>query len=749
MGYRIETYSLSELNRISIHGKVVPALFWLVPVGHWDTGELEALWNHFTQTHSIQHDLGLMLVKNGVRFDYDRMKSRQTSDLSDLTGKLEDLLPSDINTIYDNDYFLKKEVKNQALILSGSYPQPGWGVLVSLENPLNDIKRLIENNILSQLCQEVSIVFNCASSAFRNWEDVKKNKPVKGDIELVKKNKENIMNLHNILCDLLLELDKEHLNNFYYEILKQKRGNYGVNDCSSEFDSLFNLADDKFILSIMILKAVSSNITQDEINTTLIRFITEHDLKTNNLFKSKEEIINKLKKVASLFLKLSNVEMPLGNFVEWAESIYNDRINDIIRIVQDLKNKLAALIGNYELSVKNIENNYKLALSKWKEKIEQSRVEFHYKLQDVLKSHLEYGPRFLLNFEIEAKRKEIPCKSISWDPARMIGWKIIAHEIPIYKFDVTTLLQSMVDYQINNEANELDIIINGSLFTDYVHYISISNTNISPRNAAKELLEKLMRSGEIRHILRKSPNINILNKTHGELVEILLCELGWPVEKNINSRRLAECIIEMEGLPSINTTFTGNEIRTICESYCKDFVDTLASKIGDSGEELLELVFLRNPEYKSKDGGWRYEIEKLTIGSAEFVLDALLRVAFPDKEEVSNAFIESLKRLRKVFNNLSHDPPIGKTSELVQDIVLLLKYTEELISEMPWHFYPVQKNGNLPTILTGKAWSHSYKEDRQLSIIFWSSEKNFRDMLVWNPSKVNPVIPDGILINRP
>jgi hypothetical protein len=109
MGYKIETYSLAELNRISTPGKVVPALFWVIPVGQWDSYELEKLWHHFTRKKSKCNELGLMLVKNTDRWD-THADSRQISDLSDLTGRLSDLLPSGISTIYDDEYLSHKEL---------------------------------------------------------------------------------------------------------------------------------------------------------------------------------------------------------------------------------------------------------------------------------------------------------------------------------------------------------------------------------------------------------------------------------------------------------------------------------------------------------------------------------------------------------------------------------------------------------------------------------------------------------------
>ncbi len=86
MGYKVETYSLSELNRISTPGKVVPALFWMIPIGSWDPWELHQLWSHFTSEKSVCNELGLMLVKN-IDFWESSYKTEQTIDLSELTGR--------------------------------------------------------------------------------------------------------------------------------------------------------------------------------------------------------------------------------------------------------------------------------------------------------------------------------------------------------------------------------------------------------------------------------------------------------------------------------------------------------------------------------------------------------------------------------------------------------------------------------------------------------------------------------------
>ena len=63
MGYKVKTYSISELKKISTPGRVIPALFWMIPIGKWDYNDLENLWFHFTKNSSRCKELGLLMVK--------------------------------------------------------------------------------------------------------------------------------------------------------------------------------------------------------------------------------------------------------------------------------------------------------------------------------------------------------------------------------------------------------------------------------------------------------------------------------------------------------------------------------------------------------------------------------------------------------------------------------------------------------------------------------------------------------------
>ena len=149
MGFKINTYSIEELNKISSPGKIVPVLFWLIPIGEWDNDEIRKLWDLFTgkKSQSKCAKLGLMLIK-----DPD---NHHNSSSNKSTGNLLDLFPAGVKEIYSEKYHSPKDKKKQILILSGSYPQPGWGILISYKKDQpNNIETELENILNEQIDNE-------------------------------------------------------------------------------------------------------------------------------------------------------------------------------------------------------------------------------------------------------------------------------------------------------------------------------------------------------------------------------------------------------------------------------------------------------------------------------------------------------------------------------------------------------------------------------------------------------------------
>jgi hypothetical protein len=537
------------------------------------------------------------------------------------------------------------------------------------------------------------------------------------------------------------------LNNNLFNTLTTAIKKCPFPEISILFEEFVNKIDNEFILSYLINKLSFRN---DQLNLTLKEIISRENAEINSFFKNEED--EDLKQTISLLLKMKSANRPMPeDLISCFTTIFYDRFKIIEVYVENLKQRILLLIGDYEIKIKYYEKYIKEEYSRWKEILEDNRLNFNNSLYKVLNCYLDFSPVFLLNIEKEIRKSGIPCKSISWDPARMVGWKLISENINITKQDLISQVIEIVPESLEKlNYNNIDEKMNGSLFTDYVHYISLNNPNVSPRNATKELLKKTMRTNEIITILKSFGQDNFDNFNSDKLVEDLLLEFGWPVENNyLNNNKFADCIQIVNQNTRINPNLRGNDIRTICENYCKDFIDTLSTKLGYDSDELFDLVGRINRDYQFIRNDWDDMISNLSVGSAIKILKALLHESLPHKKEISDNFISCLDRLRDKLNLFSHDPPEKDTSILKDDIISILQYTEDLISEMPWHFYPVQRNGFQPIILTGNAWSHSYKETRQLSIILWSHENYSDEMLVWNPSKTNPIIPDGIIIKRP
>lgn len=134
MGQRVERYHRDQLRKIALPGKAVTALFWILPVGKWKMGELDTYWDHFTNPGSRCHDFGLLLVRDTQSRQRER-QSESTNLSNNLSTALAECEGGDLFDLVPEaeGHGSKSAAERQLpgfLVLSGAYPQPGWGVLV-------------------------------------------------------------------------------------------------------------------------------------------------------------------------------------------------------------------------------------------------------------------------------------------------------------------------------------------------------------------------------------------------------------------------------------------------------------------------------------------------------------------------------------------------------------------------------------------------------------------------------------------
>ncbi len=749
MGQSLNTFSVKELENISLPGKAVPALFWIIPIGSWEKSALDKLWNHFTRSVNICSELGLMLIKDEFGTTKTGQKFSQSfSNLSDLTAMLKDVLPAGVNKIYDLDKSPRRHLNSQLLILSGAYPQPGWSVLLNYSDAFQ-IDKLI-NNTVNFLGNNLRDIFLDANKSHYEWEECNKQKPDYSSIRTI----ESMINLTEKLFILL-----NNISSNIKDPVELKSNLKSIHDISFEIkdnklseliDDFTDVTNDRYLLSIQI-QSLLDQFNETEINDMLLKFYYSSKDERNILFQSK--INREIKSTASNLLKINNEEiLSNGSFVKWSSDYIESNIINFKSKIEKVNEHCRKLNNEFLIEKNNFIINYENAIKEWKKDIEEKKLIYHLRIKEVVNAHWEYGPQFLVKLELLANKMRLQAKSIAWDPARMIGWKILCHGMDIKLIDLQDQLSESFKGFIsaNNKDSDIDIKINGSYFTDYVHYISISNLSKSIRIVTHELLKDLLRKSEILKVLICYNNINKYEEySIDELIDTLLIFLGWPEEKLKKEITLAQCLIENNGKYKLNTNLSGNEIRVIIESFCKDIIDTLTSKLGLTELQLWDLLFLKFPQY-IRSGSWNSEINNITIGKAHFIIETLAIEVYPDKKDDVLSLSQMIITISVLLNKLSHHPVQDIDKEKFSEILFnFIELVKVFINEMPWHFFPIQKNGYQPSVLTGKAWSHSHKETRQLSIILWNDLDIIDNMLIYNPTLLNPVIADPVIINRP
>ncbi|MEI8355826.1 MAG: hypothetical protein WCG31_07040, partial [Deltaproteobacteria bacterium] len=207
MGYRLESYSLNELHRISIPGAVVaPSLFWVLPVGKWHSNELVRYWQHFTDHQSFCWSHGLLLLKDQNNKNSDTAVS---ISLENLQAQLNEVLPFGTeqysSSINDNIQGL--------LVLSGGYPQPGWGVLIEGCYKARDFESLLiyikEDLSREAIYAKAFDILADATQAFHDFHDFEKQRPPGPHFTDLDSKISAAEKIDNLLQDITTAIDKD------------------------------------------------------------------------------------------------------------------------------------------------------------------------------------------------------------------------------------------------------------------------------------------------------------------------------------------------------------------------------------------------------------------------------------------------------------------------------------------------------------------------------------------------------------
>jgi len=739
------------LHRISAPGAVVPSLFWMLPVGHWRMGELDECWRMFTSPEGRDcHGLGLMLVKDNYQRDRER---EPRADLSRVAARLGDLVPEGVRNRFGDSYTVAKE--RQLLFLSGAYPQPGWGVLATLRDvrATDFVSNLVQDTVAKLQNHpggvDAIVAMRMATRAYHELQKLKDERRENSTSRRYEEGKAvELRGRSEKLGRLLATVEADDLS-----ALDEARQALGGGSSASKLSIL-----DATVLAEFKLARAVADISGDANRTSLVAFLQQ--LSVSDRTARKDIVRNaraaKLVNVIKLWSGLSIHAPQPASILEWApdrlDSLRSQFKAELNAAIARTESELAAVSGQDKRHVVKIDEarrEHRAALSACEDKYRRA-------LQDALMHQWELGPRFLVAIEAFCRLECDSCVSVPWDPARMVGWKLWSLGIPVTVQDLHSKARKLLGDTVGMEpvANGGIGTANGSYFTDYVHFVASQQIGKDPRAITSLFLQELLRPSEQEMVFKALHEISSSLASEAEIVERLVTVLGWAPDEARAERPLAGCIRQSDGKWGVLPALTGNDIRISTESFCKDLIDVMASKIGHTESELWEDVLAEHADYRRSHRRWANEIGAITLGSAVMVLQGLGPRAFAGSNAECGRMNDAIKRLSQLLNLPSHhqeepSKAVLDTNSAGQRIREILDMANALVSEMPWHFATLQSTGTHPKMLTGNAWSHSHPEIRMIRVLLWSSESVGQRALIWNPMRTNPIMTDPRIITRP
>jgi hypothetical protein len=342
---------------------------------------------------------------------------------------------------------------------------------------------------------------------------------------------------------------------------------------------------------------------------------------------------------------------------------------------------------------------------------------------------------------IEIERSKLfDLQIIATDEPRMIGWKtVLALSNRISAISLADYLNR--EYSAEIEMNEINPVekLDGDVFTDYLHHILISNS--SKFGDKRKVAEKLL--FYFNYDQRKEI-VDYYNLPH-ECVSNnskLLSGLGWNEPKHDYFDTSLISYFEKDELGHYYITNTRKEtysqLRVSFESYLKDLLRIIEKHITSDENKLHQLILLKHPKYKKPI--------KFTAGSLCMVIHSL--GSYWKAENDWDNYYKIISNITGILNEdggVHHNELIKRDDAVVASLNPLFndlfKLTKEVFTIMPMHFRPT--SNFMSNLYTGMAWAHDLKDKKEIRVLIWDSEKDIsfdKELLIWNPSKINPVL---------
>ena len=787
MGYIVESYDFTELSRVSVEGKIAPSLFWALPVGKWRERDLNYIWDTFKHNHGPCHDYGYLLVKQEANPSMENQNGRNraggpVTNLSFASASLQEVLPDSLRNMPARHRPWDREQGHAVMILAGSYPQPGWGVLLQVHGGLDGFLKELEMQIsgaVRDIEQKTGIdareAFIRSGHAFREIHDARKNfhsvRTWTFDLESHQNQIETATR-----CALVLEESARSENDeqiiqaakAFHDTLKSllsmepaevaRLRAEEANDAPSLLKTMKETLD-----RIGWMKRISLADPRDlAIVEPLARRVVENletkDAAMNSMQGSQRGLLN-----ACILAMESGLINASGPVTVPLETVHANMAESFKSLARRAMGTVRILAGSNQIKIQ--ENM--LELEQARRLSEQTISKYHSICGETIEIQEKVGPHLLICLEKRFRDAGHVVTPVPWDPARMVGWKVFSGRGNRIRLSSLRHAASRVhvqppdpNYQGSLFPVDENPLVDGSFFTDYVHHVAISSGKKTPWQVASDLIGRLFIQQDLEEMIGEHFGSVPANLDKPE--ELLLEAMGWKkVEKPQMDPLMGLILFEGDAPAGIQLGKSINDLRIALESYCKDLLDVIVSRLQYDQETLVHAIddVLGTYRWSDPQKRWNIEVAKLSVGGACILIRYLGNLAFARQQQEIEQILEHLNWLGDNANIFSHDnqdefqesrKTIPRPQDFAKRVASMLSSSARLIGDLPWHMEVTSATGNSPVVLSGEAWSHGSTTPRLLKVLCWEDlPPGRKEIVFWNPRRQNPVVPDPKILRRP
>jgi hypothetical protein len=441
----------------------------------------------------------------------------------------------------------------------------------------------------------------------------------------------------------------------------------------------------------------------------------------------------------------------LNNLIAKLEEILSDsKFNNIVQLSYDMYESFKILKDikdclEYELNSNNCNSTVPNLLNEKQISLQKKHNEYYpiYKnnASRLFEEVMRWSPISLIEIE---KSLQFEFDIIAIDEPRMIGWKI-ASSISSKLSTISFADYLNRDYNAEIEINEInpDEKLDGDVFTDYLHHILVNNSSKygDKRNVAEKLMN-YFNYDQRREIVDffKLPNEYITDYNN------LITQLGWeqPEYEYFDISLVSYFDKSQNGDYFIsnkkNESYT--RLRESFESYLKDLEKIIKKQLTSDEKEIHQLILAKYPTFRMP--------KELACTTLCWIIHSLGPIWQRDLN-----WDEYCKIITQISDILNKDSRVHHNEKIKrEDVVVsslnplfneMFKLTNTFFKIMPWHFRPT--SNFMRNLYTGMAWSHDVKDKKEIRVLVWENEDEIelgKELLIWNPSKINPVMTNYI-----